>query len=173
MKVSVTGKNLIKEFEGLSLKPYRDATGYSIGYGHFIKESESYLMNGITLEQAELLFNTDIETVQNLLNSRITYPLNQNQFDALASLAFNVPYAVTQGSIDDKINAGKFSDALLTWEQYTKYKDSNGVLRESETLKKRRKKEIELFLKPIITNDKGGVFNFFFLKKLLRLSFCF
>ena len=52
----------IKKNEGLSLTPYSDAGGYSIGYGHFIKPGEEALMNGITKEQAEALFAKDFES---------------------------------------------------------------------------------------------------------------
>ena len=52
----------IKKSEGLSLKAYPDAGGYSIGYGHFIKPGEEALMQGITKEQAEALFAKDFET---------------------------------------------------------------------------------------------------------------
>ena len=55
----------IKKNEGLALKPYKDAGGYSVGYGHFIKPGEEALMNGITKEQAEALFAKDFETHKN------------------------------------------------------------------------------------------------------------
>ena len=57
--------NRIKKNEGLSLQPYADAGGYSIGYGHFIKPGEEALMNGITKEQAEALFARDFEIHRN------------------------------------------------------------------------------------------------------------
>lgn len=55
-------KNYIKSNEGLRLKPYPDNGAYSIGYGHQIKPNEKHLMNGITQEQAEQLFEQDFET---------------------------------------------------------------------------------------------------------------
>lgn len=50
-------KKLIKDNEGLSLTPYKDGNGASVGYGHFIKDGESY--DNITRERAEAIFERD------------------------------------------------------------------------------------------------------------------
>lgn len=57
-------KNSIKHSEGLYLQPYLDPPGntnnqYSVGYGHLIKKGEEELMNGVTKEQAEQIFDKD------------------------------------------------------------------------------------------------------------------
>lgn len=53
----------IKKNEGLRLQVYSDSRGYpTIGYGHLIKPGEmSSFANGITKEQADLLFAKDFE----------------------------------------------------------------------------------------------------------------
>lgn len=53
----------IKKNEGLRLQVYKDSKGLpTIGYGHLIKPGEEALMNGITKEQADMLFAQDFET---------------------------------------------------------------------------------------------------------------
>lgn len=157
MKTSSSGIEFIKSFEGLSLKPYKDANGYSIGYGHFIMPDEQYLMSGISENVANALLEQDIKKAENIVNSRITYPLNQNQFDALVSLAFNIPIALTSGTVDDKLNAGRIAEVLETWEKYNKVKDANGTLVFNQGLHERRKKEIELFTRPVFPSIKNDV----------------
>lgn len=53
--------------EGVRLQPYRDGTGpggtqlYSIGIGHQIRPGEEWMMNGITREQAQEIFQRDAQ----------------------------------------------------------------------------------------------------------------
>lgn len=62
-------KEYIKKNEGLRLNAYKDASGYSIGYGHFIKPNEQYLFNGITQAQAESIFEADYYDHRDAANS--------------------------------------------------------------------------------------------------------
>lgn len=50
-------KNMIKQHERLSLEPYKDGTGQSVGYGHFILPGEDH--SNMTKEKAEALFERD------------------------------------------------------------------------------------------------------------------
>lgn len=53
-------KRRIKMFEGLRLDAYQDSLGYwTVGYGHLIGPHEQHLMNGITKEEADALFEED------------------------------------------------------------------------------------------------------------------
>jgi lysozyme len=82
--------DLIKQFEGLSLKSYKcPANVWTIGYGSTHYEDTSKVKEGekITLQRAEDLLKWEIS----MLSTRFPkLDINQNQFDALISFAFNV-----------------------------------------------------------------------------------
>ena len=91
MQISQKGLNLIKEFEGLRLKPYKCAAGvWTIGYGHTNGVNEN--TNAITEAQAEQYLRDDLRNFETLVNNKNYVPqnINQNQFDALVSFAFNL-----------------------------------------------------------------------------------
>ena len=90
MKISQKGINLIKEFEGLRLEAYQCLAGkWTIGYGHTANVKQG---DKITEKQAEDYLRSDLESFENLVNNKSYVPqsLNQNQFDALVSFAFNL-----------------------------------------------------------------------------------
>lgn len=97
--------DLIKSFEGLSLNAYPDpgtkAEPYTIGYGTIVYKDGRTVRLGdtITLDQAEdnLKFEVDKKavSVSTLLKNTV---LNQNQFDALVSFAYNVGVGAFQKS---------------------------------------------------------------------------
>ena len=63
--------------------------GATIGYGHLIKQREDF-RNGISEAKATELLHNDIATAERAVRDNINVPLSQNQFDALASLAYNI-----------------------------------------------------------------------------------
>ena len=88
MKISTEGKNLIKKFEGCELEAYKCAAGvWTIGYGHIKTASEGMT---ISQEKADELFNEEIKEYENYVNTAVTVPLSQNQFDAIVSWVFNL-----------------------------------------------------------------------------------
>lgn len=80
----------LKQLEGLRLKPYPDGNGYSIGYGHFIKPSEQWMMNGITEAQADALLLQDLSEVEQAVSDTITIEGSPQFFDALMMFAYNI-----------------------------------------------------------------------------------
>lgn len=139
-RVSENGKNLIKGFEGLSLKSYRDADGFSIGYGHHtsdIKENQY-----ITKKEAETLFEKDIEMVTISLNrllnnvnrkNNIEYEFSQDFIDGFASLIYNCGEASIQATI--------FYDTLLNkcrWQHSDKNVLRDDILYTLSLVKKTR-----------------------------------
>lgn len=132
MKVSESGKKLIKDFEGLRLKAYKDSAGVmTIGYGHTGK----LLPNTITKSKAEEFFESDVVSAEKKVN-KYHYNYTQNQFDALVSFAFNI------GNIDQlTANGTRTLDEIL--EKIPLYVYAGGV--KSTGLEKRRKAEYELF----------------------------
>ena len=91
-ELSKDGLELIKEFEGCSLKSYQDAVGvWTIGYGKIVYADGSRVQEGqlCTKEQAERWLLEDVEK-EGAHFVRLWAPIeNQNQFDALCSFTFN------------------------------------------------------------------------------------
>lgn len=86
MKISETGLNLIKEFEGCRLTAYKDPAGIpTIGYGH---TKGVKLGQKITQAQADEYLRQDVASAEKAV-SKYKYNYNQNQFDALVSFTFN------------------------------------------------------------------------------------
>jgi lysozyme len=114
MQLSADGRKLIQSFEGLSLSAYRDAAGYSIGYGHFGANRG----DTITRAEADRLFAGDVLRFE-LAVSGATRDANQHQFDAMCCLAYNIGTAafakstlVTKHNMGD---AGGAADEFLRW----------------------------------------------------------
>lgn len=82
------GIDLIKEYEGLHLTPYLCPGGiWTIGWGH---TRTVYKGMQITQNEAEILLRQDLQNVELAVMQAVTVPLNENQFSALVSFAFNV-----------------------------------------------------------------------------------
>jgi lysozyme len=91
--ISQQGLDLIKHFEAFSPTVYICAAGWpTIGWGHVVLKSEDFSA-GITQAQGEELLAKDVERMEHHVlrltpaNRRI---LDQGQFDALVSFAFNL-----------------------------------------------------------------------------------
>src|SRR5687768_9306148 len=94
MKVSQAGIDLIKKFEGLRLKAYFDPIGIpTIGYGSIMWPDGKKIQLGqqISMEQAEkmLMWEVNLKSVPVSAMLKKT-AVNQNQFDALVSFAYNL-----------------------------------------------------------------------------------
>jgi lysozyme len=121
MKVSDAGVALIKEFEGFPNggRPYRDMVGvWTIGYGH--TQGVSAGSTRLTVKQAGDLLHRDLDRHYAPAVNALQLPLNQHQFDALASFVFNCG----TGAISKEMKIGRAlrardwtaaADALLAW----------------------------------------------------------
>ena len=115
MKTNRAGIELIKKWEGLRLKAYKDPIGIlTIGYGHTSAAGEPKVKAGmvITQEQAEEILINDLRVfeagVQKLLKRNPT----ENQFAAMVSLAFNIGLGnFAKSSVLARFNEGRFTDA--------------------------------------------------------------
>ncbi|OKS84836.1 putative lysozyme [Mucilaginibacter polytrichastri] len=152
MKLSNKGIALIKEFEGLRLKAYRDTAGMcTIGYGSTRYHDDKPVRPGDTLTselQATSLFSVTLTQYENAVNKGAKVALTQNQFDALVSITYNVGMGIMQTStLIKKLNAEDLTgaaDQFLVWNKITDPGTGKKVV--SETLTARRKKEREYFL---------------------------
>lgn len=102
--MSPDGLEALMKREGFSETPYPDHKGYSIGFGHLIKPGESFTR--ITRGEAAQLLAADVEWAEDAVRSAVLVPLNQSQFDALTSFAYNVGAgAFKRSTLVRKINA--------------------------------------------------------------------
>lgn len=146
MNISQAGINLIKGFEGLSLKPYRPVPTekyLTIGFGHYGSDVSPSMV--ITTAQAEQLLRNDLASFVAGVNGCLKVAVNQNQFDALVSFAYNLGVQCLQTStMLQYINQGNFTAAA---NEFPRFCHSNGIVLQG--LLNRRNKERILFLTPM------------------------
>lgn len=85
--------DLVKEFEGLRLQAYLDAANiWTIGYGLTRYPNGQKVKQGdtITRDQAEMYFKQTLQKFAQGVEDSITSQVNNNQFAALVSLAYNI-----------------------------------------------------------------------------------
>jgi len=89
---------------------------WTIGYGHKLTSSEiknkSFSKGGITENDAEKLLLKDVKTAADKINKINEVSLTQNQFDSLASFAFQQGiYNKSLNKVMTLVNAGKLNEA--------------------------------------------------------------
>lgn len=144
MRTSEKGISLIKEYEGLKLKPYLCSGGVAtIGYGAtFYADGRRVTLQDdpITELQAENLLRETLVQFENIVKKRLKVDVSQNQFDALVSHTFN-----TGGSANlFKLTNQREFDKAAKWMEVT-YTTAKGVVLKG--LVRRRKAEAELYRK--------------------------
>lgn len=142
MKISNEGIQLIKKFEGERLVAYQDSVGvWTIGVGHTGVVDGKAVCKGMTIssEKSSELLRQDIGRFENAVN-KTKLSLNQNQFDALVSFAFNCGEGSLKTLIKDR-TLQQIGDALLL------YNKAGGKVLQG--LVNRRNKERELFFTPV------------------------
>ena len=92
-KISSKGLDIIKKYEGFSSKPYLCPSHVpTIGYGSTYYEDGSKVKltdSPITQERATELLEALLVSFERAVDSYCTDSINQNQFDALVSFAYN------------------------------------------------------------------------------------
>lgn len=145
MHISRRGIELIKQFEGLRLTAYQCSAGrWTIGYGTTRDEHDSLIRPGATITEAEAegLLRKDIDDVERNVNRLVTVEVNQNQFDALMSFAYNVGWPNFGSSTLLKLlNTRDFEGASKQFARWNK-----AGRRKSEGLVRRREIERRLFM---------------------------
>ena len=139
MIISKNGLDLIKHFESLQLKAYKcSANVWTIGYGHTknVKEGDR-----ICEDQANCFLMQDLYSVERAIIRLVKVKLNQNQFDALCSLIFNIGIsAFNKSTLLAKLNNGDYVGAA---EQFRRWNKVNNVVMAG--LVRRRQAEEDLF----------------------------
>lgn len=139
MKISQTGLELIKRFEGCRLAAYKDSAGvWTIGYGHTknVKSGQT-----ITQAQADAFLVEDCAGAEAAVNKYMDkYGFNQNQYDALVSFAFNIGN-IKQLTADGTRTIAQISEKIPAY--------CNCVGQKLQGLVNRRAAEKELFDTPV------------------------
>jgi len=147
MKVNEEGYALIKHFEGCRLKAYKcPANVWTIGFGNTFYENGMKVKEGdvITQQRAEELAKFIIDQFAVTIEPFILKPLNDNQFSACVSLAYNIGTSgFKRSSVFKKLNINPndptIADSFKLWN-----KGGGKVL---AGLVKRREAEIQLYFK--------------------------
>ncbi len=121
MRVSPAGRAAIRQREGCRLSAYRDSRGiWTIGVGH-VDMTPPVVTPGmrITEAEADAFLAADLTPVEATINGAVSVPLTQNEFDAMASLGFNIGVGgLRRCTVIGRLNRGDRSgaaDAFLLW----------------------------------------------------------
>lgn len=150
MKLSDEGLRLITSFEGYhtkqedgSCKAYRCPAGvWTCGWG-CTENVDAH--THWTKAEAEQRFRDELDKFEVAVMKHVKVPLNQNEFDALVSFAYNCGEgALAKSTLLKKLNAEKRTDAAKQFASW-----SRGGGRVLNGLVARRAREAALFLKPV------------------------
>lgn len=124
MKTSSAGRAAIAAREGNVLTAYRDSVGiWTIGVGHTAAAGSPAPRAGmkITAAESDAILSRDLAKFEAAVNNAVRVPLNQNEFDALVSLAFNIGGGAFAGStLVKKLNAGDRAGAANQFNVWVK-----------------------------------------------------
>src|SRR4051812_46191023 len=114
-RLSARGEAFIAHFEGLRTSLYNDPAGHcSIGVGHLVHlgrcngaASEAPFRGGISADDAFKLMRKDAARFVKAVNKAVAHDLEQHEFDALVSFAYNVgENALQRSSALRELNRG-------------------------------------------------------------------
>jgi lysozyme len=148
MKVNAEGYALLKKFEGCVLKAYRcPANVWTIGFGNTFYEDGTKVKEGdvITQQRADELAKYIVEQFATSIRAMIKQPLNENQFSACVSLAYNIGTGgFKKSSVLRKLNANPTDPTIA--DSFRLWNKGGGVVLKG--LVRRREAEIALYFKP-------------------------
>lgn len=142
MELSEKIKKMIKGWEGCRLTAYRCPAGVlTIGYGHTGPDATAG--KKITQSEADRLFDQDVKRFADKVAPLFAgVVLNNNQFDALVSLSYNIgSLSVKAPTLLRKVKANPNDPTIR--EEFLKHVNArvNGVLKPLPGLVKRRTAE--------------------------------
>ena len=160
LKLSKRGADLMKRYEGFSSAPYIDMVGVStIGYGNTyypdrrkVKMTDKHLTEPQAAQLAMDIVNLDFAPAVNKIfkDEIASGKLNQNMFDALVSLAYNIGVNAfaKSNSVTGNIKKGDYKSAANGFLLWNKGR-VNGKLQAINGLTRRRTEERDLFLSEV------------------------
>lgn len=122
----------------------------SAGAGKSTADAEKFAKDNLNLlvlteAQEKALLRKTVESYEDTVRKHVKVTLNQNQYDALVSLVYNIGGANFKASkLLQKLNQGDYKGAA---EEFLKWNKSGGKVMDGLT--KRRRLERDLFLKSI------------------------
>lgn len=167
-KTTAACTNVVKHYESLhdgdlraiGLQPKLCPAGvWTIGYGHALVDSQGRFLRGqadrtkayqlapaLSIAQAEVILKSDLQLFGKRIMPGIKTDLQQHQFDALVSLAFNIGHAAfLKSTLLKVVNANPGDPTLdkhfLSW----RFATVGGEKEELEGLIARRKTEWWLY----------------------------
>ena len=146
MKVSKQGLEVIKKHEGFRSKPYLcPAKIPTIGYGNtFYPDGTKVTMQDkpLSKDMADLLLALVVKDFEHCVNKSVTSNINQNQFDALVSFAYNLGCgSLKKSTLLKKVNADPCDPSILS--EFMKWNKAGGKVLNGLT--KRRHDEASLY----------------------------
>lgn len=118
MKISEAGLALLTEREGKRNRAYKDSVGvWTIGVGHTGPE----VYDGLywTDDQVQDALRKDVERFERAVLEAVKVEIDQYQFDALVSFAFNVgATAFKKSTLVRKLNAGDVEGAAREFDRW-------------------------------------------------------
>ena len=146
MKLNNKGYNMICEFEGFRAKPYLcSAKVPTIGYGntYYTDGKKVTMLDGeINKQQAFEMFKVIADKFASKVSNLVKTPLNQNQFNACVSLAYNIGMANFMNSTLLKLVNKNHNDILIGLE-FKKWNKVNK--KEVAGLTRRRNYESDIY----------------------------
>lgn len=157
MRVSKTGREFIKGFEGFENDAYKDGNVWSIGYGNTYYPDGSPVTQGdwIAQEYADEIFDIILDRFAVQVENLLMVNVSQNQFDALCSLAYNIGTgAFAKSTLLKKVNVNP-NDAAIAAEfkkwVYSQNKILNGLVR-------RREAEAQVYFNGSFNKNSNNIF---------------
>ena len=142
LRMNAAGLEIIKESEGLRLEAYNLGGQWLIGYGH-----AATARAGMTISeaQAEELLRGDVRASEDGVRRLVVVPMNENQFSAMVSLAYNLGVGgYGRSTVLEQINQGDYDGAANAFLNHNR---AGGKV--NEHLTQRREKERDLFRTPV------------------------
>ena len=153
-KPSQDAISLIKKFEGLRLKAYKDSVGiWTVGYGttqiNGFPVTETTVINSTEAERQLMQYLNDTSSPSIYRNCKSL--ITQSMFDAMCSFVYNLGSGTyAKSALLKELNSSKYQESANLFPDYNK---AGGQVLDGLT--KRRVAEMELFLKDGIPNVSG------------------
>jgi lysozyme len=145
MKLNKKGIELLHHFEGCKLTAYQcSAKVWTIGWGNTQYENGAKVRQGdkITQERADELFLNVVTKFSQGVEKLLTQKVNENQFSALVSFAYNAGLGNLQRStLLRLVNANPNDEGIR--DQFMRWNKAGG--KELAGLTRRRKAEADLY----------------------------
>jgi lysozyme len=119
-RINAAGLALVKQWEGLKTKAYRDVAGvWTIGFGHTTAAGAPEVAPSmiITEARAEEILRADLAIFEERVSRLVKVPLTDNQFAVLVSFDFNTG-KLGKSTLLKKLNAGDYDAVpveLMKW----------------------------------------------------------